>query len=179
MGSEVEMSESPHFGVRAAGGFVQQPGCPDYAVTGLPPERLARLCHDECYHPSDERYAITRIEVVRIRSAAAPGLLGTPESRIEDPWLVFPCDPNAGECLVEFDDPEFASGNQDALYYVRAIQEPTDAINGARLRPTFDAEGNAVSTNPCYGDYRTAPEDECLSPVEERAWASPIYVDRS
>ncbi|MFP6629229.1 MAG: DUF3604 domain-containing protein [Myxococcota bacterium] len=179
MGSEVEMSESPHFGVRAAGGFVQQPGCPDYAVTGLPPERLARLCHDECYHPSDERYAITRIEVVRIRSAAAPGLLGTPESRIEDPWLVFPCDPNAGECLVEFDDPEFASGNQDALYYVRAIQEPTDAINGARLRPTFDAEGNAVSTNPCYGDYRTDPEDECLSPVEERAWASPIYVDRS
>jgi hypothetical protein len=79
--------------------------------------------------------------------------------------------------VVEFSDPEFVSGRRDAVYYVRAIQEPTPRVNGDNLRPTRDAEGRTTSVNPCWGDYRTSRSDNCASDVEERAWASPIYVN--
>ena len=65
------------------------------------------------------------------------------------------------------------------IYYARAIQEPTAAVNGGGLRCEYDAEGVCVAVNPCYGDYRTDRSDDCLSPNEERAWSSPIYVDYS
>ena len=35
-------------------------------LSALSPERMAKLCHNECDNPSDERKLITRIEVVRI-----------------------------------------------------------------------------------------------------------------
>ena len=160
---------------RAIGSFVQQPGCPPESEQGLTPERLAYLCHGQCYNPGDERHRITKIEVVRIRPQAQRGEAIAP--LIEDPWRVFECPADPAGCSIEFDDAEYPAAARDAVYYVRALQEPTPAVNGANLRTQFDADGRAIAVTPCYGDPRTPPDDDCLAPVAERAWSSPIYVD--
>ncbi len=162
MGSETISTEAPRFRVRAAGGFRQQPGCPAYAHAGLSPERLERLCRGECQNPGDVRHPISRIEVIRIRPQQAPGEPLAP--LIEDPWLTLACPGDAEGCSVEFEDPEFAEAGRDSVYYVRALQEPTPAVRGNPLVP-------------CPSGYLTPPEEDCLAPVEERAWSSPIYVD--
>jgi len=177
MGSEVEMGEVPRFEVRAAGAFRELPGCPRSSVASLPPERLAYLCASECEHPADARHPIVAIEVVRIRPQSRPG--EPLDALIEDPWRRLECEPTPAGCVVRFDDPDFAVAGRDTLYYVRALQEPTPAINGANLRTRFDAEGDAVSVDPCFGDWRTSFDDECLAPVNERAWSSPIFVDHA
>jgi hypothetical protein len=158
MGSEARLGFAPHFRVRAIGSQKQKPGCPDLATTGLPAEKLARLCRGECFNPSDERHLVTRIEVVRIRPQRAPG--EPVEGLIEDPWRSFACAPDPTGCTVEFADDEFSVRARDALYYVRAIEEPTPAVNGA---------GFATSV--------PSADDDRLGIVEERAWSSPIYVD--
>jgi hypothetical protein len=174
MGSSVTTSDTPRFRARAVGAFEQLRGCPDFAVEGLGPERLERLCLGECYHPSDERKRIDRIEVVRIRPQIRPdedvGKL------IEDPWRSFDCPSDRSGCSVEFEDPDYTGSGREAIYYVRAIQEPSPAVNGGQLRCETDEHGNCIAVNPCYGDYRTDPADDCLAPNEERAWSSPIFV---
>ena len=176
MGSEVALSEAPRFVVRAAGAFVQLPGCEP--IAGAPSaERLATLCRGECNRPGERRKRITRIEVVRIRPQRVPGEpLG---SLIDDPWRTLPCRGDVDGCRVEFEDPDFVGSGRDATYYVRAIEEPSLAVNGAGLRCDRDAKGACVRVHPCSGDYRTAAEDDCLAPVEERAWSSPIFVRRA
>jgi hypothetical protein len=138
-------------------------------------ERLASLCLGECHHPGDTRHTIAAIEVVRIRQQRAAGDDVAP--LVEDPWLRFECPPDPEGCAVQFEDAEFAASGRSAAYYVRALQEPTPAVNGANLRARYDADGNALTVSPCYGDARTGAEDDCLAPVQERAWSSPIYVD--
>lgn len=177
MGSAATLAATPRFRVRAAGALQQKPGCPEISTRGLSPERLARLCRGECYNPSDVRHPIVRIEVVRIRPQQAKGEAVGP--LIEDPWKRFDCPADPNGCTVTFEDEEFTTSGRDALYYVRALQEPTPAVNGANLRTTFDAQGNAIATKPCFGDYRTPFDDDCLAPVQERAWSSPIFVDRA
>lgn len=175
MGSEVTLATAPRFRVRASGAFVQNPGCPDWATDAVGAERLAHLCRGECYNPSDARHKISRIEIVRIRPQATPG--EDVGGLIEDPWKRIECTTGAG-CVAEFDDPEYVAGDREFIYYARAIQEPTPAVNAANLRCQYDASGACVSVTPCYGDYRTPYDDDCLAPAEERAWSSPIFVRR-
>jgi hypothetical protein len=175
MGGDVRMDRTPRFEVRAVGAFKQKPGCPDYGTTALSPARLDWLCKGECYNPSDTRKQITRIEIVRIHPQIRPG---EPVAQlIEDKWRVFACEPSEAGCVVQFEDPEFTSLGRPAVYYARAIEEPSPAINGGNLRCKFDENGRCLEVHPCYGDYRTPHSDDCLTTIEERAWSSPIYVD--
>jgi hypothetical protein len=177
MGGEARMDRAPRFEVRAVGAFQQKPGCPEYSVRGAGPEQLASLCQNECYHPSDERKLITRIEIVRIRPQQHQG--ENVDRLIEDPWRVFACEPSPAGCTVQFEDPEFGPGARDTVYYARAIEEPSPTVNAEHLRCDDDGKGGCASVNPCYGDYRTQRDDDCLETSEERAWSSPIFVDHS
>jgi hypothetical protein len=79
--------------------------------------------------------------------------------------------------VVQFEDPDFTTAARDTVYYVRAIEAPSMAVNAANLRCRYDEAGSCVEVNPCWGDYRVAADDDCLAENEERAWSSPIYVD--
>ena len=176
MGGELRTTATPEFEVRALGAFEQQPGCPDYSVSALSPERLHHLCRDECHNPSDRRKRITRVEVVRIRPQTGP--LESLDGLIEDPWLVLPCKDVGAGCQATFRDPEFQGMGRDTLYYVRAIEEPSPAVNGANVRCTRDENGRCTDVDYCHGnEERTDYEDDCLAEIEERAWSSPIFVD--
>lgn len=177
MGSSVARSRAPRFEVRAVGSFVQKPGCPEDSGRGLPPERFEHLCQGECDHPGDTRHPIVAIEIVRIRPQQRAG--EPIDGLIEDPWRRFECEQGPVGCVVRFQDDEFEASGRDALYYVRALQETTPAINGANLRAERGPDGRTVAVDPCYGDYRTPAEDDCLAPVMERAWSSPIFVSHS
>ena len=174
MGSQVAMDAAPIFQVRAVGSYEQQPGCPEHVTQSISAERLQRLCRGECYHPSDKRRRITRIEVIRIRPQTRKGEPVRP--LIEDPWRRLECPPDPAGCVVEFDDPEFVSGEREFIYYARAIQEPSSAVNSGNLRCTYNDEGECVAVRPCFGDYRTPYDEDCLVENEERAWSSPIYA---
>jgi hypothetical protein len=173
MGGSAGLSAAPIFQVRAVGSFEQKPGCPESSQTALGEDGLESLCRGECYHPSERRRQITRVEVVRIRPQAAPDEPIDP--LIEDAWRVFECDPDPAGCSVTFTDPEFDRAGRDALYYVRAIEAPTPAVNAGLLRCETDAAGRCLSVNACTGE---APfEDDCLAETEQRAWSSPIFVE--
>jgi hypothetical protein len=175
MGSEVTLSDAPVFRARAAGSLEQAPGCPAHAVSALAPERLARLCRGECYNPIDRRRDISRIEVVRVLPQIRPD---EPLSDlIDDPWRSFAC-PSGGEgCEIYFRDDELPALGREAVYYVRAIEEPTPTVNGGNLRCDRDEQGRCLQARPCYADSRTDPADDCLAETEQRAWSSPIFID--
>jgi hypothetical protein len=174
MGSQVTLADNPRFRVSAVGSFKQLPGCPGYIVEALERQRLEKIAAGECYHPSDERYRIERIEIIKIRpqlreSEPVAGL-------IQDPWRSFDCEPSETGCSVEFTDSQFAEEGREAIYYARVLEEPTPTINAENLRTSFDAQGNAASTSPCRGDYRTVESDDCLARANQRAWSSPIFI---
>ena len=173
MGSIVRSGDTPQFRVRAVGSFEQKPGCPPDALDALSGERIARICQGECYHPSDLRRRITRIEVVRIRTQQSPD--EDVSDLISDPWRVYPCPPDRQGCEVTFRDTQFAESGRDALYYARAIEEPSPAVNADPLGCTYDANGKCVAVNPCFD---RPWDDDCLAETEERAWSSPIFVDQ-
>jgi hypothetical protein len=169
MGGDVRMQRAPEFEVRAVGSFEPKPGCPDWAAQRMGAERMATLCHDECYHPSDIRRPIASIDVVRILPQSHAGEAIAP--LIQDPWQHFECEPSQEGCVVRFSDDEFAGLARDAVYYARAHEEARPAMLGNPISTEFDAAGNATKITIC------AIGDDCLAPVEERAWSSPIFVD--
>lgn len=175
MGSVVDLAaEAPRFRVRAAGALEQKPGCPDSAATTLGRDRLELLCRGECHHPGDARHAITRIEVVRILKQRTPD--EPVAGLIMDPWRSFDCPAAGSGCTLEFEGEAPESG-REAVYYVRALQAPTPAVNGDPMRCERDASGRCTRARACPAsgpDFD--PRDDCLSPVEERAWSSPIFV---
>jgi len=171
MGSKARLAEAPIFEVRAIGSREQQPGCPDHVDESLSPAQLERLCRGECHHPSDRRRQITRIEIVRIRPQQSAD--EAIDALVEDPWRVFSCAPDPAGCRVAFSDEDFRSGARDALYYARAIEEPSLAVAADPLGCSRDASGRCVEVSPC-GDR--ADDDDCLAETEERAWSSPIFV---
>jgi len=166
MGSEITMSQNPQFTVRAAGSFKQKDGCPEESIDSLSPERLEYLCAGECYNPSNERHIIDRIEIVKITPQSYAGEAVSP--LIEDVWKNISCEGNS-ECIVTFEDQSYT---RDSVYYVRAIQEATQAINGKN----FFTESNEFKL--CKGSFKTALTDDCLSASNERAWSSPIYLNK-
>jgi hypothetical protein len=174
MGSEVAHSGAPHFEVRALGAFEQKAGCPEFVHAALTAERIATLCREHCFNPADTRKPIARIEVVRIRPQADAAEAIRP--LIEDPWRSFECPADGGGCAASFDDPEFAAAGRETVYYVRAIQAASPAVNGAQLRCERDAAGRCTMSRPC-GTLPSGLPDDCLAEVEERAWSSPIFVD--
>jgi hypothetical protein len=173
MGGEARMSGSPIFSVRAAGSFVQKPGCPPDAAEALGRDRLENLCKGECYNPDDARRPITRIEIVRIVPQAAAS--EDVQHLIDDPWRTFPCEPSPQGCSATFNDPEFADLERDVVYYARAFEGPEPGINAENLRCERDAAGQCTKVQLCPGP--DGDNDECLGKREPRAWSSPIYVD--
>jgi len=172
MGSNVETDKAPRFKVTAVGSYKQKPGCPDYASEGLGEARLEDLCRGQCYFPGDERKAISRIEIVRIRpqnSSEEPL-----DELIDSPWRVYQCSGSSEGCEIEFDDPEYQSNARDVLYYARAIEEPSDAVNGANQGCEFNEQGQCISVKECGA--RGGQGNDCLAGVEERAWSSPIFM---
>ena len=165
MGSEITMSQNPRFEVRAAGSFKQNSGCSNESVDSLSSDRLDYLCAGECYNPSNERHILDQIEVIKITPQSYAGESIKP--LIQDPWMTIPCN-GRGECIVEFEDQNFS---RDSVYYVRAIQEATPAINGSSI-------SEREEFRLCKGSFRTDLNDDCLSLANERAWSSPIYVNK-
>jgi hypothetical protein len=164
MGGEAALAEAPIFEVRAVGSLDQQPGCPDYAVSALGPDDLERVCRGECYHPAETRRPITRIEVVRIR----------PDGEIDDPWRVLQCRGDAAGCHAFFTDDEFRSAGRSSVYYVRAIEAESPAVDADPLHCERDESGRCVRMAPCFD---RPDDDDCLADTEQRAWSSPIFVD--
>ena len=173
MGSQVELDRNPIFQVKAVGSFEQNPGCGPDATQSLGAERLQRLCQGECFNPSTVRRPISRIEIVRIRPQRAPDeqILGL----VEDPWRVIECDGDPEGCVGTFVDEEYVRGGRDMLYYARAIEAPSDAVAADPLGCRRDENGRCVQVDPCFG---RPDDDECLAQTEERAWSSPIFVNR-
>jgi hypothetical protein len=176
MGSTTTRAEIPRFRVRAVGSFEQKPGCPDDVVGALGAARVEHICQGECYHPSDTRRPITRIEVVRIRPQIAAD--EPVDGLVEDPWRVLPCPADGSGCVVEFADADFEASGRDAVYYVRAIEAPDLLIRGANpLGCELDEAGRCIAIDPCGAD--TPYDDDCLSEAEPRAWSSPIFVNHA
>ena len=48
------------------------------------------------------------------------------------------------------------------------------AINADGTRCKKDARGRCLEANLCTGE--TPASDDCLSPTEQRAWSSPIFI---
>lgn len=186
MGSIVQaFDEEPEFRVHAVGAYQDTMDCDrrryEFPMSGGDYEAFVEnVCRGVCYSPDRNapRLNIERIEVVRIQRQTSASDETDVASLIQDPWLTLPCEGDMegdGEanCYATFTDPEYETSGRDAVYYVRAIQETTLAVNGQPLGCISENSTGCTETITCDLDD---PEDECLSETNERAWSSPIYL---
>jgi len=172
MGSEVFISSNPTFEIKAIGAQIQNPGCDFSLYENVNEQTIEKMCNGECFNPSDERKRITKLEVIRIMPQSYKD--EPIEGLIQDPWKVFQCDEGLEGCTAIFTDNDFIKQNREITYYVRAIQEPSLAINGAGTICTEKGEnGECLKVEMC--GYPSLGND-CLSLAEERAWSSPIFL---
>jgi hypothetical protein len=174
MGSELSVSQSPVFTVKAAGSLKQKPGCPESSTGGLTKDRLEKICNSECYNPSNERRLISRIEVIKILPQQFES--EPIETLVDDVWKSFPC--NSTSCKVSFQDEQFSIGRRDAVYYVRAIEEPSATLSGDPLGCEYDENGQCIKAKVCRVGVNKN-RGECIAPAEHRAWSSPIFLNYS
>ncbi len=173
MGTALDAFEgNPRFRVHALGAFpdladgTDADTCPgDLGPPSYDGDFGAEVCLHSCHAPdtSAPRNRILRFEVIRVqRQASEDEVLDiTADNEV---WQTVYCagdDAQEGlaDCWATFEDPGFQSLDRNVVYYVRAIQEPTDAVNGTQL--------------PCSSEE----DDSCLSLVSERAWSSPIFLN--
>ncbi|GIT37526.1 MAG: hypothetical protein Ct9H300mP6_13940 [Gammaproteobacteria bacterium] len=71
------------------GSFKQLPGCPDYVKGNFNSQTTEKMADNECYNPSDDRYRIERIEIIRIKPQINSD--EDPINLIEDVWKSFLC----------------------------------------------------------------------------------------
>lgn len=169
MGSQLVASNNPRFRVKAVGSLRQKSGCPDYTQAALGSERIASLCRNECFNPSDSVHSIQRIEIVRI---VVGDKVDDLTQRIEDPWRTIACDASKTVCQADIVDDEYLTEGREVAYYARAVQEATPTIQGDPFSCQLDAQGQCV-TNYCAGVDKS---EDCLSLAQHRAWSSPIYL---
>lgn len=169
---------APTFRMRAVGDYVDTATCDEAAIEQATGDEafVHETCRDTCYAPDADgpRRRILRFEVVRIQRRKSGEAIAP---LIEDPWRVLSCDGDDAEtgvadCTATFTDETWPALDHDALYYVRAIQEPVPTVNAGTLRCERDDEGTCTKSDPCpYGE-----EDGCLALANDRAWSSPIYL---
>mgnify|MGYP007112312935 CR=1 FL=1 len=93
-----------------------------------------------------------------------------PEPTVVQPWR--------NKNFKDFQDEQFAIGRRDAVYYVRAIEEPTPTLSADPLGCEFDESGQCIKAEVCrVGVHEN--RGECIAPAEHRAWSSPIFVNYS
>lgn len=160
MGSEVTLATAPTFRVKAVGSWKQADGCAQELKDRAPAGFVDEMCYGECYNPTDERYAIQKIEVVKITPQTSPDQ--PLEELIEDPYWTFDCPADPAGCTAEFTDDAYVKDGRPALYYARVLQEPIDQFN--------------AGTEACPYGYN-AGQSDCMAMDFERAWSSPIFVD--
>jgi len=173
MGGESRLQAAPVFEVRVVGSFKQRPGCPADVSRRAPEGFIERYCFGECYNPTEQRYRIRRVEVVKIEPQRDPG--DDIGKLIQDPLQTLTCPGDPQGCVVRFSDPDFTSRGRPALYYVRAYQEPTPQYNAGGLRCTKGPTSSCQAVKPCPSGYR-AGNDTCMALDEELAWSSPIFL---
>ena len=129
-------------GRRPSGGLGRPPSTPHRPLLGNRP--TLRII--------DDRLAkVRRVIGPEIGSDLFGETRGTSEDAaplIEDPWKVLTCDDMGQGCLVDFEGtpPE---PNRETLYYIRALQEPTDAVNGDPLQCERDEQGRCLAAPGC------------------------------
>jgi hypothetical protein len=209
MGDIVSSSQNPTFFLKANGAFQEDGTCrydehPEIqAAMSLP--QFEDICFSQCYEPMDQRTAIARIEVVKVRQP-----LTIEESRMEDfkwspenpdglimdPYATFEFHQGQVEWTWTDEAFEREAKGRSVAYYFRVIQDPTEGYNcnpNARLtrgsscqndepgpkdvgRKANPQDGAAPIPRDQLGDKCYSDRDDKSTWCEERAWSSPVYV---